>query len=254
MRTGREEVTKVTTLERLQGQTPPGGSPFESSNDFNFLTTMHAGNPDLVEFIRGVISREGPVTFSWFMEPALYHPQLGFYSSGRCQIGRKGDCSTNVSVGPFFGRILAAQFAEIWRELKRPESFTIVEQGAHNGDFAKDVLEIIRETDADFFASLQYWVVEPFPVLETRQRETLRDLTGKMTWWKCLKDIPEFCGIHFSNELLDAMPVHLVKREWAGEWEEKFVVEKEGRLQFLAQPLRNERLLEHLEHVPRSDQ
>src|SRR4051794_20333557 len=214
---------------------------------------MVPGNPDLVEFIRGVISREGPVTFSWFMEQALYHPQFGYYSSGRCQIGRQGDYFTNVSVGPLFGRILAAQFAEMWGELERPESFTIVEQGAHNGDFAKDVLEIIRETEPDFFAALQYWVVEPFPVLETRQMETLRDLPGKVTWWKSLKDIPEFCGVHFSNELLDAMPVHLVKREGAGQWQEKFVVEKEGSFEFFAQPLRNQRLLEHLEQVPRSD-
>src|SRR4051812_463082 len=132
---------------------------------------MVPGNPDLVEFIRGEIRRDGPVTFAWFMEQALYHPQFGYYSSGRCQIGRKGDYFTNVSVGPLFGRILAAQFVEMWRVLGRPERFTIVEQGAHNGDFAQDVLKVVREAEPDFFKALRYCIVEPFPVLRLRQEE-----------------------------------------------------------------------------------
>ena len=81
---------------------------------------MHAGNPVLIEFIRDTIRRGGPVTFEWFMEQALYHPELGYYSSGRCAVGRRGDYFTNVSVGPLFGRLLAAQFAEMWEALAGP--------------------------------------------------------------------------------------------------------------------------------------
>ena len=75
------------------------------------------------------------------MEQALYHPEHGYYSSGRCAIGRRGDYFTSVSVGPLFGKLLAGQFAEIWRALGRPNDFVIVEQGAHHGEFATDVLE-----------------------------------------------------------------------------------------------------------------
>ena len=99
---------------------------------------MHPGNPDLAAFIRNTIRRDGPVRFDWFMEQALYHPQFGYYSSGKAQIGRKGDYFTNVSVGPLFGRMLAAQFAEMWELMGRPDDFTIVEQGAHHGEFAND--------------------------------------------------------------------------------------------------------------------
>jgi len=74
---------------------------------------MHPGNPDLAAFVRDTIRRDGPLRFVWFMEQALYHPQFGYYSSGRAQIGRKGDYFTNVSVGPLFGRMLATQFFEI---------------------------------------------------------------------------------------------------------------------------------------------
>jgi len=38
---------------------------------------MHTGNPDLVAFIRETIRQRGPVTFDWFMEQALYHPEFG---------------------------------------------------------------------------------------------------------------------------------------------------------------------------------
>ena len=38
------------------------------------------------------------------MDAALYHPNWGYYSSGREIIGRRGDYFTSVSVGPLFGR------------------------------------------------------------------------------------------------------------------------------------------------------
>src|ERR1700687_1935966 len=74
---------------------------------------MNSGNPDLIRFIRAEIEKHGPVSFAWFMHQALYHPEHGYYSSGRCAIGRKGDYFTNVSVGPLFGDLLGAQFAQL---------------------------------------------------------------------------------------------------------------------------------------------
>jgi len=60
------------------------------------------------------------------MEQALYHPEDGYYSSGRAAIGRRGDYFSNVSVGPLFGKLLAAQFEEMWEALGRPDNFFIV--------------------------------------------------------------------------------------------------------------------------------
>src|SRR3954467_15953621 len=117
---------------------------------------MEPGNPDLVAFILETIRCQGPVRFDWFMEQALYHPEFGYYSSGRCEIGRRGDYFTNVSVGPLFGRMLAAQFAEMWERMERPREFTIVEQGAHHGEFANDVLLTMR----DFPGALRYVIIE----------------------------------------------------------------------------------------------
>src|SRR5882724_2267897 len=122
---------------------------------------MLTGDQALTDLIRETIRRRGPVPFDWFMEQVLYHPEFGYYSSGQCQIGRRGDYFTNVSAGPLFGRLLAAQFAEMWAILGRPVEFTIVEQGAHHGEFARDVLEAIRQEAPDFFPPVRYCVIEP---------------------------------------------------------------------------------------------
>ena len=171
---------------------------------------MTTGNCDLVQFIRAKIENDGPQSFAWFMQQALYHPEHGYYSSGRCQIGRKGDYFTNVSVGPLFGQLLAVQFAEIWKRLGKINDFVIVEQGAHDGQFACDVLEFLRGQLPEFFESLRYQIIEPFPILKEHQRRNLAMFGDKVEW----QDSPQpFTGLHFSNELLDAMPVRLISND-----------------------------------------
>ena len=171
---------------------------------------MDSSHSPLIDFIRGTIREQGPVSFAWFMEQALYHPKHGFYSSGRCAIGRRGDYFTNISVGSLFGRLLTAQFVQMWELLDRPQEFTIVEQGAHHGDFARDVLRATHEHAPEFFAALRYRIIEPFPVLQTEQAGTLfGSFREKIEWNKSLDQLPVFSGLHFSNELIDAMPVHL---------------------------------------------
>jgi SAM-dependent MidA family methyltransferase len=212
---------------------------------------MHPDNPDLTNFIRDKIRRDGSVTFAWFMEQALYHPDLGYYSSGRCAIGRRGDYFTNVSVGPLFGRLLAAQFAEMWSLLGCPGDFVIVEQGAHHGDFARDVLEAARERAPDFFSTFRYRIIEPFPILRDRQREALRDFDEKVTWEKSLGELEPFCGVHFSNEFLDAMPVHLIETVADASWDERCVVESGDGFGFVTKPITDAELHRHLEKIPR---
>ena len=219
---------------------------------------MLTGDQALTDFVRRTIRETGPVSFEWFMEQALYHPELGYYSSGRCTLGRRGDYFTNVSVGPLFGRLLAAQFVEMWESLGRPNDFVIVEQGAHHGDFARDVLEAVRERAPDFFSTLRYWIIEPFPILRERQREALHDFSEKLTWEKSLIDLEPFCGVHFSNELLDAMPVRLVSRvdpdatrgdAATADWEERCVVELGDGFGFVTAPIKDAELRRHLDTI-----
>jgi len=165
------------------------------------------GNAALIEVLRSEIRNRGPQPFSWFMERALYQPEHGYYSSGRCAIGRKGDYFTNVSVGPLFGQLMTAQFAEIWAQLGKIDKFVIVEQGANDGQFARDVLESAQSRAPEFFEALDYRIIEPFPILRDLQSQMLERFRTKIRWRNSLEP---FTGVHFSNELLDAMPVRLI--------------------------------------------
>jgi SAM-dependent MidA family methyltransferase len=99
------------------------------------------------------------------------------------------------------------QFFEIWERLGKLNDFVIVEQGAHDGQFALDVLEFVQKSLPEFFDALHYRILEPFPILEQRQRQRLKAFGDKVKW---LESPAPFTGIYFSNELLDAMPVRLI--------------------------------------------
>ena len=209
--------------------------------------------------IAAEIARLGPLPFARFMELALYEPTFGYYSAGKASIGRGGDFLTSVSVGPLFGRLLSAQFKEMWTNLGCPAEFTLVEQGANNGDFVHDVL-VAAAAQPEFLKALQVQIVEPFAINQARQRQRLSAFAGKVAWVKALEDLPSFVGVHFSNELLDAMPVHwLVRRN--GGWREKYVhvidedkggveVDAEPRFEFLEGELSTPELQAILPHLP----
>ena len=194
-----------------------------------------------------IAERGGAVRFRDYMELALYHPEHGYYGAGRASVGRAGDYFTSVSVGPVFGELLGWQFREMWERLEQPAGFTIVEQGANDGAFAADVLGWSQRQAPDFFEALRYEIIEGLVVLRGRQRERLANFTGKVCWRTGLEDLPRFTGVHFSNELVDAFPVH-VARFRDGEWRELYVTAK---LEWTELPAQDAVLLEALADVPR---
>ena len=213
------------------------------------VSPLETGDTALTKIIQKAIHLRGPIPFAAFMEHALYHPAHGYYSSGRAALGRGGDYFTSVSVGPIFGRLLAAQFAEMWETLGRPNDFTIVEQGAHGGEFAHDVLSAAQHEHPDFFAALRYRIVEPFRILQQRQGATLAKLADKAEWYSSLDETPAIRGVHFSNELIDAFPVHLVR--WTGtEWHERHVTARDSHFAFVDLPLSDPRLAERVRAIP----
>ena len=166
------------------------------------------------------IAAHGPITFRDFMDAALYDPAHGYYASGRAAIGRRGDFITNVSVGALFGRLLARQFAEMWERLGAPDSWCIVEQGAHRAEFARDVLEGLREFSPACFAATRYLIIEPMDAMRGPQMQALSGLP--VEWHSSLEELAPFSGVHFSNELLDAFPIHLLAKR-NGRWVERYV-------------------------------
>jgi SAM-dependent MidA family methyltransferase len=150
--------------------------------------------------------------FSRFMELALYDPAKGYYASGRATVGRDGDFFTNISLGPVFGEILAAQFLEMWEMLGRPGDFTLVEQGANDGRLSEDVLNGLASTP---LADCRLIIIEPFAPLREKQQDRLAG--RRVKWVEAPAALPPFTGVHFSNELFDALPFEIVKSR-AGRW------------------------------------
>ncbi len=153
----------------------------------------------------------GALPFRDFMELALYHPALGYYTSAREVIGRSADYLTSPELTPLFGAMLGRQLREMWERLDQPERFDAVEGGPGTGVLARDVLAWAARTTPEFAAALQYTLVEKSPALVKRQRATLAAEGLKARWSKSLP--AGVRGCIFSNELLDALPVHLVAVE-----------------------------------------
>ena len=182
-------------------------------------------NQQLVNYIIHRIEEHGPVTFKWFMEQCLYHPEHGYYIAHSDRIGFRGDFFTNVSVGKFFGQVMARQFDEIWKSMGKPPQFSIVEQGAHNGQFANDVLSWIKQYSPALYEILTYWIIEELPSLRKLQQDHLAHWGSKKIEW--LQQISELddgtlFGVLFCNELLDSFPVHMITYR-LGQWEENYV-------------------------------
>jgi len=91
--------------------------------------------------IKDSILQNGPMSFTTYMDLALYHPELGYYTRGAQNVGKAGDFFTSVSVGSCFGIILSQRIAKEWAQQNKPSSFHIIEQGANNAQLAKDILD-----------------------------------------------------------------------------------------------------------------
>jgi SAM-dependent MidA family methyltransferase len=167
----------------------------------------------LSDLIRAEIAAQGPLRFDRFMALALEHPAHGYYAGERL-IGRTGDFYTSVSVGPLFGRLLARQFEQMAGHLGDGGTFWIVEQGAHDGRLAADILDWLREHAAGLFSCVRYAIVEPMARSRARQQETLRAFAKNVQGFASLAELAaaQPVGVFFSNELVDAFPVRVVRR------------------------------------------
>jgi len=95
-------------------------------------------NPELCAFITEKIeeSPQKRITFAQYMDWVLYHPDYGYYSTNKVNIGKHGDFLTSPRLSADFGEVLGEQFVEMWEFLGKPQNFTLVEMGAGQGILA----------------------------------------------------------------------------------------------------------------------
>ena len=200
--------------------------------------------------LRDKIRRHGAVPFTRFMEQALYHPEFGYYTSTRHRIGRTGDFYTNVSVGRVYGQLLASQLIEMWNLLDRPRDFSIVEEGAEDGQLALDILSAIDEESREAAADIRYTIIEPSFSKQQQQRARLEpQFGGKLSWLITLADLVPITGAFISNEFVDAMPVHVVEYR-DGCWSELLVENSEEHFVFVPSRVDKPELKQALEKLP----
>ena len=155
------------------------------------------------------------ITFARYMDLALYHQQYGYYTNN-ISIGSQGDFFTSASLGKDFGELLAIQLEQMWRSLDCPTPFYLVEMGAGNGELAHDILNYLQtQGDRALLNALIYIIIEQSSSLIEQQQSRLKSFDGIDLFWQDWADLPSnnIEGCFFSNELVDAFPVHLVQKQ-----------------------------------------
>lgn len=178
----------------------------------------------------------GWIGFADYMQLALYAPGLGYYSGGATKFGAAGDFVTAPTLGPLFAQTLASQVAEL---LSRSAP-NILEFGAGGGELAGDLLAELARLGCRVD---RYAILEPSAQLAARQRSTIGRLApGSADCVVWLERLPEdFRGAMLANEVLDAMPVHLVTWRDAEVFERGVTLES-GQLAWAERPARGELL------------
>jgi SAM-dependent MidA family methyltransferase len=165
-----------------------------------------AHSDQLSAHIRGAIERAGGwIDFARYMELALYAPGLGYYVAGSAKLGAQGDFVTAPEVSPLFGRAIAAQVASVLAQT----GGDVLELGAGSGRLAADLLEELAAHDG---LPARYRILEVSPELRQRQRKRLQarvpGLLDRIDWLDALPQ--RLSGVILANEVLDALPVHLL--------------------------------------------
>jgi len=185
----------------------------------------------VAEIARSIAAAGGWIPLAEYMGAALYAPGLGYYASGTRKFGAEGDFVTAPEMTPLFGRALAAQLAEVLAQ----SGGDLVELGPGTGRLAAEVLGELARRDA---LPDRYRLLEVSPELRARQHDHLLDivpaLISRVEWIEVLPE--HWHGAVIANEVLDAIPPHVVVRK-QGSWYERGVAQSGDRLVLADKPL-----------------
>ena len=179
------------------------------------------------------------------MHAALYDPAGGYYQRSDLERwGRAGDYRTSPERSELFAATFARYFAKLYDELKRPEAWSIVEFGSGDGRFAAGVLKTLADRFPQVFAATRYVVYDVSDDALRRGRARLTEFTARVEFCSEFENLPARQSIYFSNELLDAFPVHRVLKQ-RDELLELYVgVAGSGDFEWSTGPLSTPRLVE----------
>jgi SAM-dependent MidA family methyltransferase len=218
--------------------TMPGMQLPQPSSDA--LAASHALQALIADEIR---QQAGWITFARYMELALYAPKLGYYSGGAAKLGKDGDFTTAPEITPLFG----AALAQVAQQVMAQSAPQILEFGAGSGQLAYDILTELAEQGVPVE---RYAIVELSGELRARQEEKLSAFP-QVVW---LEQLPAaFSGVVFGNEVLDAMPVHLVSKNQHGWVEVGVGLQPDQQYQLVERPCEAGLLGQIADQIPEAE-
>ncbi|MFD1423603.1 class I SAM-dependent methyltransferase [Laceyella tengchongensis] len=159
------------------------------------------------------------IPFSRYMQLALYHPEWGYYQTNRTKLGKEGDFFTNAHVGTVMGRVLGRLFRRMVAMTGNEEEWVLVEMGAGDGRLMEQVANewLAQGGKPD---KLHAYLVETSPYHRRLQQERLSLHPVSFHWSRRLEEVPRAkYSFLYTNELVDAFPVHRIKKEGGAIWE-----------------------------------
>ncbi|EWG10658.1 hypothetical protein PBF_11772 [Cytobacillus firmus DS1] len=180
------------------------------------------------------------ISYADYIQQALYHSEYGYYIKDAEKIGPGGDFITTSNVSDIYGRTISKWFHQMAGKYKLP--FQVCEIGGGNGRFAKAFLD---EWNLNADEKIHYYIFETSPYHRKLQQEQIvfSEHIRQIDSWN---EIAPFCGMIFSNELFDALPVHVVEKA-NDQLHEIMVAVKDGKLTEQAVPLANRDISLYLE-------
>jgi len=199
----------------------------------------------LAELLAQRIRQTGRISFHDWMTEALYHPEFGYYNrADLVRWGRQGDYRTSPERSELFAATFARYFASLYEQLGQPAEFNIVEMGAGNGEFAAGALAKLKQSFPNLFNATKYLIIEESQASRQVAKERLFEFRDRVAFAVNEELSPCQSGILFTNELLDAFPVHRLTVR-GGELKEFFVsIDDEGKFVWVVDKPASEELIE----------
>lgn len=196
----------------------PRGSPFDPVTP-------------LADILADLIKKNGPLSVADYMRLALQHPEFGYYRHGD-PLGQGGDFITAPEISQMFGEMIGLWCADLWRQMGKPESFTLLELGPGRGTLMQDALRAAAKIFG-FHQALKLHLLESSETLRAKQKEKL--IVFHPTYITDLNDLPRQPLIVIANEFFDALPIRQFEKSFDG-WHERMVTAVDGKLAFALLP------------------
>lgn len=183
-----------------------------------------------------IITQDGKISFSQFMQMALYEPGLGYYQNNLQKFGEEGDFITAPEMGNNFAKCLARSVQKFFSDSIEATK-KLLEIGAGSGILAANLLLELEQLNA---LPAQYLILEPSAQLRSQQKSLLEQrLPGYFSNIKWLDQLPQkLDGLILANEVVDAIPCERIKRV-NGQWLQTGVSYEKGEFIECLMPLSN---------------